>query len=176
MINKSSTVTANMSPNNNPIISNLINVKKPITTSPTAKDEWARRPSKASPGRLVLFWSCIKIKAIKEELDQSEEKCQKLELKIQYEEEKNQLLSDENGNLKTENKKNQEKILDLSEENRRLNDEVERLKMQIQNLTSGLEKLEAENLRLKDDIDAKNAAIENIRKEVIPNKIFADIF
>ena len=116
------------------------------------------------------------LQAIKEELDQSEEKCQKLELKIQYEEEKNQLLSDENGNLKTENKKNQEKIVDLSEENRRLNDEVERLKMQIQNLTSGLEKLEAENLRLKDDIDAKNAAIENIRKEVISRTKISLIF
>ena len=68
MINKSSTVTASMSPNNNPIISNLINVKKPITTSPTARDEWAKRPNKASPGRLVLFWSCIKDKAIKEEI------------------------------------------------------------------------------------------------------------
>ena len=39
IINKSSTVTASISPNNNPIISNLMNVKKPITTSPTAKDE-----------------------------------------------------------------------------------------------------------------------------------------
>ena len=68
LINKSFTETAKISPNNNPIISNLINVKKPITTSPTAKDEWARRPNKASPGKLVLFWSCIKIKAIKEEI------------------------------------------------------------------------------------------------------------
>ena len=33
------TVTANISPNNNPIISNLINVKNPITTNPTAKEE-----------------------------------------------------------------------------------------------------------------------------------------
>ena len=32
-----------------------MNVKKPITTSPTAKEECAKRPSKASPGRLVLF-------------------------------------------------------------------------------------------------------------------------
>ena len=55
IINKSSTVTANISPNNNPIISNLINDKKPITTRPIAKDEWARSPNKASPGRFVLF-------------------------------------------------------------------------------------------------------------------------
>ena len=68
IIKRSSTVTANISPNNNPIISNLINDKKPITTSPTANDEWAKRPSKASPGRLVLFWSCIKVKAIKDEI------------------------------------------------------------------------------------------------------------
>ena len=106
------------------------------------------------------------LQAVKEELDESEENCQKLELKIQYEEEKNQHLTDENGNLKIENKKNQEKILDLTEENRKLNDEVERLKMQIQNLTSALSKLEAENLRLKDDIDAKNSTIENIRKDL----------
>ena len=32
-------VTANMSPNNRPIISNLIKVKKPITTNPTANEE-----------------------------------------------------------------------------------------------------------------------------------------
>ena len=39
IINKSLIETAKISPNNNPIISNLINVKKPITTSPTARDE-----------------------------------------------------------------------------------------------------------------------------------------
>ena len=61
-----------MSPNNNPIISNLMNVKKPITTSPTAKDEWAKSPNKASPGRLVLFWSWIKINAIKDEIINTE--------------------------------------------------------------------------------------------------------
>ena len=32
-------------------------IKKPITTNPTAKDEWANRPSKASPGRFVFFCS-----------------------------------------------------------------------------------------------------------------------
>ena len=42
--------------------------KKPITTRPTANDECARRPSKASPGRLVLFWRLIKIRAIKAEI------------------------------------------------------------------------------------------------------------
>ena len=47
--------TANISPNNRPIISNLINVKKPITTNPTANEECAKRPSKASPGKLVFF-------------------------------------------------------------------------------------------------------------------------
>ena len=38
--------------------------KKPITTNPTANEEWAKRPSKASLGRLVFFCSCIKINAI----------------------------------------------------------------------------------------------------------------
>ena len=32
-----------------------MNDKKPITTSPIAKDECAKSPSKASPGRFVLF-------------------------------------------------------------------------------------------------------------------------
>ena len=36
-------------------ISNLINVKKPITTKPTASEECANNPSKASPGKLVFF-------------------------------------------------------------------------------------------------------------------------
>ncbi len=39
-----------------------------MTTNPTARDEWARSPSKASPGRLVLFWRFIKIRAIKAEI------------------------------------------------------------------------------------------------------------
>ena len=72
MINMSLVVTANMSPNNNPIISNLMNVKKPITTNPTAREEWAKRPSKASPGKLVFFWSCINIKAIIDEIKNTE--------------------------------------------------------------------------------------------------------
>ena len=67
-MNISLIVTANMSPNNNPMISNLMNVKNPITTSPTAKDEWAKSPSKASPGRLVLFCKSIRINAIKDEI------------------------------------------------------------------------------------------------------------
>ena len=55
IINISSTVTASISPNNKPIISNLIKDKNPITTSPIAKEECARRPNKASPGKLVFF-------------------------------------------------------------------------------------------------------------------------
>ena len=61
-----------MSPNNNPIISNLINAKNPITTSPTAREEWARSPNSASPGRLVFFWSWIKINAIADEIIKTE--------------------------------------------------------------------------------------------------------
>ena len=45
-------------------MSNLMKDKKPITTNPTANEEWAKRPSKASLGRLVFFCSCIKINAI----------------------------------------------------------------------------------------------------------------
>jgi len=37
--NISLVVTANISPNNSPMISNLIKVKKPITTNPTANEE-----------------------------------------------------------------------------------------------------------------------------------------
>ena len=72
MINKSSVVTANISPNKSPIISKRINVKKPITTNPTAKEECANRPSKASPGKLVFFCNWIKIKAIKDEIINTE--------------------------------------------------------------------------------------------------------
>ena len=53
-------------------MSNLIKVKKPITTRPTANEEWAKSPSKASPGKLVFFWSCIKINAIKDEIINTE--------------------------------------------------------------------------------------------------------
>ena len=54
------------------IISNLIKDKKPITTSPIAKDEWAKRPNNASPGKFVLFWSCINVNAIKDEIINTE--------------------------------------------------------------------------------------------------------
>ena len=47
-------------------------VKNPTTTSPTASDEWAKRPSRASPGKLVFFWSWIKIKAIIDEIINTE--------------------------------------------------------------------------------------------------------
>ena len=50
------------------MISNLINVKKPITTKPTASDEWASSPSKASPGKLVFLSSFTKINAIIDEV------------------------------------------------------------------------------------------------------------
>ena len=46
-----------MSPNSNPITSNLIVVKNPMITSPIASDEWANKPSKASLGRFVLVCS-----------------------------------------------------------------------------------------------------------------------
>ena len=47
-----------MSPNNKAITSNLIEVKKPITTSPTANEAWANRPNKASFGNFVYFCNC----------------------------------------------------------------------------------------------------------------------
>ena len=71
-MNKSSILTAKISPNNKPIISNLINVKNPITTNPTANDECAKSPSNASPGKLVFFWSWININAIKDETKNTE--------------------------------------------------------------------------------------------------------
>ena len=55
IIKMSFVVTESISPNNKPIISNLINERKPIMTSPTAILECARRPNNASPGNLVLF-------------------------------------------------------------------------------------------------------------------------
>jgi len=66
--NKSFWLTAKMSPNNNPITSNLIEDKNPITTSPTAKDEWANKPNKASPGNFVVFCNFSNIIAINEEI------------------------------------------------------------------------------------------------------------
>ena len=44
-----------ISPNNNPITSNLIDVKKPKITKPTARDECANKPNKASFGSFVFF-------------------------------------------------------------------------------------------------------------------------
>ena len=48
-------VTERISPNNRPIMSNLIKVRKPMITRPTAILEWARSPNNASPGSFVLF-------------------------------------------------------------------------------------------------------------------------
>ena len=59
--------TARISPKSNPIISKRINDKKLITTKPTAKDEWASNPNKASPGKLVVFCSFNKTSATAEE-------------------------------------------------------------------------------------------------------------
>ena len=53
-------------------MSNLINVRNPITTNPTANEEWANNPSKASPGKFVFFWSLIKIKATADEVRKTE--------------------------------------------------------------------------------------------------------
>ena len=55
IINRSISFTAKISPNNSPIISNRIEVRKPITTNPTARDECANKPNNASPGSLVVF-------------------------------------------------------------------------------------------------------------------------
>ena len=49
-------------------MSKRINVRNPITTNPTAKDEWAKRPSKASPGKLVFFCNWININATTDEI------------------------------------------------------------------------------------------------------------
>ena len=52
---KSISLTASISPNNNPITSNLIDVKKPKITKPTANEACASRPSNASFGNFVFF-------------------------------------------------------------------------------------------------------------------------
>ena len=70
--NRSFWLTANISPNSNPITSNLIEDKKPITTRPTANDEWANKPNKASPGNLVVFCNLNNIIAITEETTNTE--------------------------------------------------------------------------------------------------------
>ena len=56
-----------MSPNSNPIRSKRIKDKKLITTKPTAKDECASNPNKASPGKFVVFCNFNKINATAEE-------------------------------------------------------------------------------------------------------------
>ena len=56
------TLTASISPNKSPIKSNLMVAKRPITTNPIAKDEWANRPSKASAGKFVFFVTLVILK------------------------------------------------------------------------------------------------------------------
>ena len=72
IINKSISFTASISPNNKPMISNLIEDKKLITTKPTANDEWANKPSKASPGNFVVFCNFKSISATAEEIKKTE--------------------------------------------------------------------------------------------------------
>ena len=59
--------TDSISPNKTPIISNLINDKKPSITNPIAKEEWDINPSKESPAKLVVFCNLSKSKATREE-------------------------------------------------------------------------------------------------------------
>ena len=54
MINKSISFTARISPNNKPITSNLIVVKKPITTKPTAMKSGLIDLISASFGKFVF--------------------------------------------------------------------------------------------------------------------------
>jgi len=72
IISKSISFTARISPNNKPMISNLIEDKKLITTKPTANDEWASKPNKASPGNFVVFCNLRSIKATAEEIKKTE--------------------------------------------------------------------------------------------------------
>ena len=72
IISKSISFTARISPNNKPIMSNLIEDKKLITTKPTASDEWANKPNKASPGSFVVFCNLRSIKAIADEIKKTE--------------------------------------------------------------------------------------------------------
>ena len=60
--------TAKISPNNKPIKSNLIVAINPITTNPTAREEWASSPNNASVGKLVVFSNFSKIKATTDEI------------------------------------------------------------------------------------------------------------
>ena len=67
IISKSLTLTERISPNRTPIISNLINDKKPNTTNPIARDEWDKSPNNESLAKLVVFCSFNKSNATKDE-------------------------------------------------------------------------------------------------------------
>ena len=54
------------------MISNLIEDKKLITTKPTASDEWANKPNRASPGNFVVFCNFKSISATAEEIKKTE--------------------------------------------------------------------------------------------------------
>ena len=66
------TFTAKISPNNKPIKSNLIVAINPITTNPTAREEWASNPNNASVGKLVVFSNFSKIRATIDEIINTE--------------------------------------------------------------------------------------------------------
>ena len=55
IIKRSLKLTERISPKSKPIKSILIKERIPKSTSPTAKTEWAKRPSRASLGRYVFF-------------------------------------------------------------------------------------------------------------------------
>ena len=63
---------ARIAPNRSPIIAKRINDKKLITTKPTANDEWASKPNKASPGKLVVFCNFNKTSATAEEIKKTD--------------------------------------------------------------------------------------------------------
>ena len=67
MVSKSFVFTESISPNKTPIMSNLINDKKPNISSPIARDEWDIKPSKESPAKLVVFSSLSKSSATRDE-------------------------------------------------------------------------------------------------------------
>ena len=64
---KSFVFTDRISPNKIPIMSNLMNDKKPNINNQIARDECDINPSKASPARLVVFSSLNKSSATKDE-------------------------------------------------------------------------------------------------------------
>ncbi len=51
---------------------NRIDVKNPITTRPTAKEEWANKPNKASPGNFVVCCNFKSISATTDEIKKTE--------------------------------------------------------------------------------------------------------